>query len=151
MSRDSGQTRVAESSDWIDIVALISMADLGLTISKVKKFIEDDLTNVTLLILNDRLTGFAISGAFIRDEVTLMHILVAADQRRRGLGEKLLNENLGFWKKKGAERCLLELRISNRGAKNFYSKIGFVVNGFRPGYYSKNDSREDAILMSVPL
>ena len=149
MSRDSGDTRVAVVDDCKDIAALNAAYDLGLNVTQIRKSIEDDLTNFTLLILNDRLKGFAISGGFVVDEITLMHIFISPDQRKRGLGKKLLTDNLCFWRERGAKRCLLELRMSNNEAKSFYTKIGFAVDGFRPNYYLTNDFREDAILMSL--
>ena len=149
MSRDSVNTRVAVVDDCKDVAALNAAYDLGLNVTQIRKSIEDDLTILTLLTLNDRLKGFAISGGFVGDEITLMHIFISSDQRKRGLGEKLLTDNLCFWREKGAKRCLLELRISNNEAKSFYTKIGFAVDGLRPNYYLTNDFREDAILMSL--
>ena len=102
-------------------------------------------------MLNERLKGFAISGGFVADEITLMHILISPDQRKRGLGRKLLTDNLCFWRGKGAKRCLLEMRMSNNEAKSFYTKLGFAVDGFRPNYYLTDNFREDAILMSLSL
>ena len=149
MLSDSDVTRVAVVDDCKDLVALNAAYDQGLNVTQIRKSIEDDLTNFTLLTLNDRLKGFAISGGFVADEITLMHIFISPDQRKQGLGEKLLTDNLSFWREKGAKRCLLELRMSNKEAKSFYTKIGFAVDGFRPNYYLTNDFREDAILMSL--
>ncbi|MDG1986441.1 MAG: GNAT family N-acetyltransferase [Halieaceae bacterium] len=151
MLRDSGDTRAAVVDDCKDLATLNLVNDLRLNVTQIRKFIEDDLTHFTLLILNEKLKGFAISGGFVADEITLMHIFISPDQRKRGLGEKLLTDNLYFWRGKGAKRCLLELRMSNNEAKNFYTKRGFTVDGFRPNYYLTNDFREDAILMSLPL
>lgn len=41
----------------------------------------------------------------------------------------------------------LEVRISNIGAQNLYTKYGFTQVGIRRGYYI--DNREDAIVMST--
>ena len=149
MLSDCDGTRIAVVDDCKDVAALNVAYDLGLSVTQIRKSIEDDLINFTLLILNDRLKGFAISGGFVADEITLLHIFISPDQRKRGLGEKLLNDNLCFWREKGAKRCLLELRMSNNEAKSFYTKIGFAVDGFRLNYYLTNDFREDAILMSL--
>ena len=151
MLTDSGDTRTAVVDDCKDIAALYSANDLRLNVTQIRRFIENDLTHFTLSILNERLKGFAISGGFVADEITLMHILISQDQRKRGLGEKLLTDNLCFWRGKGAKRCLLELRMSNKEAKSFYKKLGFVVDGFRPNYYLTDNFREDAVLMSLPL
>ena len=151
MSRNSGDTRAALADDCKDIAALNLAYDLGLNVSQIRKSIEDDLTNFTLLTLNDRVKGFAISGDFVADEITLMHIFISPGQRKQGLGGKLLADNLCFWREKGAKRCLLELRMFNNEAKSFYTKLGFTVDGFRPNYYLTNDFREDAILMSLLL
>ena len=151
MLRNSGDTRAAVVDDCKDIAALNSENDLRLNVTQIRRFIENDLTHFTLLILNERLKGFAISGGFVADEITLMHILISSDQRKRGLGRKLLTDNLCFWREKGAKRCLLEMRMSNNEAKSFYTKLGFAVDGFRPNYYLTDNFREDAILMSLSL
>ena len=151
MLRNSGDTRAAVVDDCKDIAALNSENDLRQNVTQIRRFIENDLTHFTLLILNERLKGFAISGGFVADEITLMHILISPDQRKRGLGRKLLTDNLCFWRGKGAKRCLLEMRMSNNEAKSFYTKLGFAVDGFRPNYYLTDNFREDAILMSLSL
>ena len=62
MLSDSDATRVAVVDDCKDLVALNAAYDPGLNVTQIRKSIEDDLTNFTLLTLNDRLKGFAISG-----------------------------------------------------------------------------------------
>ena len=149
MSIDSSDIRAAISSDLKDIVTLAKLNNLGLTVTQIRRLLENGLNNFNLLTINDRLVGFAISGDCVVSEVSLMHLLVDSEYRGLGLGAKLVSENLKLWKEKGAGRCLLEVRISNKGAQEFYTKIGFIVDGFRPNYYSTTGSREDAVLMSL--
>jgi ribosomal-protein-alanine N-acetyltransferase len=48
-----------------------------------------------------------------------------------------------------AESIWLEVRESNRTARNLYEKLGFAPVGKRRRYYSDND--EDALVMSLAL
>jgi ribosomal-protein-alanine N-acetyltransferase len=48
-----------------------------------------------------------------------------------------------------AESIWLEVRESNRTARNLYEKLGFAPVGKRRKYYSDNE--EDAMVMSLAL
>ena len=85
------------------------------------------------------------------DEVEILDVAVAARCRRQGLGEHLLQQVLAQLPEEIA-RVLLEVRASNRAARNLYQKLGFSEDGRRKHYYPKADgSREDALLMSLIL
>lgn len=85
----------------------------------------------------------------ILDEGHITNLAVHPDCRLRGIGGILLGELLAEADGKGAVKITLEVRRSNRGAQNLYSKHGFVLRGIRPRYYDN----EDALIMwldSIP-
>ncbi len=149
MSIDRSDIRAAIGSDFKDISTFAKLNNMDLTVTQIRRFLDNDSNSFNLLTINDRLVGLAISGDCVASEVTLMHLLVDSEHRGLGLGAKLVSEILKLWKERGVERCLLEVRISNKRAQEFYTKIGFIVDGFRPNYYSTTGSREDAVLMSL--
>jgi len=81
----------------------------------------------------------------IMDEAHITNIAVHPQERRRGLGHRLLSELEARARAHGCRRMTLEVRPSNLGAQRLYQRHGFVVCGVRPGYYA--DTREDALIM----
>ncbi len=90
----------------------------------------------------------------IMEELHLMNLAVHPDRRRQGIGEELARWVLGMGQGKGCRIAMLEVRESNRPARQLYEKLGFKVIAVRPGYY--RDPKEDALIMlleplSVPF
>ncbi|MCA8030533.1 GNAT family N-acetyltransferase [Burkholderia cepacia] len=52
-------------------------------------------------------------------------ILVSPAYRRTGLGERLLDATFELARMRGFARCRLEVHSDNRGARDFYSRLGF--------------------------
>ena len=77
-------------------------------------------------------------------------LLVAVDESCRGLGygKKLVLTVCDTIKAKGVERCLLEVRKSNKNAISCYLSCGFNPIGERKHYYQNG---EDAIIMEKTL
>lgn len=94
--------------------------------------------------------GFVVYSQVL-DEASIHNIAVDPDWQGNGLGEFLLSTALARVRGCGACRCFLELRVSNEVARNLYSKLGFVSDGLRKGYYPAATGREDAVLMSLVL
>lgn len=92
--------------------------------------------------------GGIVGYAFFRTclpECELLHVVVAPEQRRRGLGEFLVDQVLGQLAAAGCTCCLLEVRESNVAARQLYDKMGFFQVGRRKKYYRQ--PVEDALLM----
>lgn len=89
--------------------------------------------------------------SLVLDEVSLLNIVVDDHYRGRGMGRELLASGLAWMQQFGAERCVLEVRVSNRPARSLYASLGFGEDGLRKNYYPLGAGREDALLMSVPL
>lgn len=62
---------------------------------------------------------------------------VASKYRRMGVGLKLLEEIEKDFIKKGAEACLLEVRINNQAARKLYQKHGYIELGKLNNYYAR--------------
>jgi ribosomal-protein-alanine N-acetyltransferase len=104
-----------------------------------------------VLTLDKRIIGYGVMSVVI-DESHILNICVDPDWRRRGLGLKLLQRLLKVARQHGADSVFLEVRVGNRAALCLYEKLGFVEVGRRRGYYpDENDSREDALVLSLEL
>lgn len=78
--------------------------------------------------------------------VHLASIAVRPLFRRRGIGERLIEEFESIAREKGAKKIVLEVRVSNVVALNMYRKRGYRVvkrlpryYGFEDGYYMVKD------------
>ncbi|HKL10920.1 MAG TPA: ribosomal protein S18-alanine N-acetyltransferase [Clostridia bacterium] len=82
---------------------------------------------------------------FILDEAHITNIAVQKSSRGEGVGTRLVECLMEEAFKKGVRNLTLEVREGNIAARKLYEKMGFVVEGRRPGYYP--DNHEDAIIM----
>jgi ribosomal-protein-alanine acetyltransferase len=87
--------------------------------------------------------GFLV--ALCGPEWELENIVVATAFRRRGVGRALLSTLLDQARARRAERILLEVRVSNREAQDFYLQSGFQQLARRRDYY--RDPQEDALIL----
>jgi ribosomal-protein-alanine N-acetyltransferase len=86
------------------------------------------------------------------DEAHLLNVSVRGDLHGLGFGRKLLDKVVAIAQEKGMRSVLLEVRPSNTQAFAVYKHYGFTQIGLRKGYYpSVNNSREDAIVMRLPV
>ena len=92
--------------------------------------------------------GF-INFWLVRDEIHVLNVAIAPDQRRRGYAAELLQATVKFAWKHQVRYLTLEVRRSNQGAIRLYKAFDFKPIGIRPNYYS--DDREDAIVMLLTL
>ncbi len=81
------------------------------------------------------------------DEGHITTIAVEPPQRRRGVGELLLNGLIDLGFEMGVEVLTLEVRVSNIAAQRLYAKYGFEEAGRRIRYYT--DNGEDALIMTT--
>jgi ribosomal-protein-alanine N-acetyltransferase len=99
------------------------------------------------------LVGFAVGRIFDfgNNEFTveLTNIGLRQTFRHQGFGSLLLKSFLNRCIGAGANYVILEVRVSNRSAIEFYEKFGFVRTGRRRGFYS--DPFEDALTMRLKL
>lgn len=81
---------------------------------------------------------------YVVDEAHVTNVAVAADERRGGIGARLLAELLLDARHRGCAGATLEVRASNTAAQALYARAGFTEAGTRRNYY---ENTEDAIVM----
>lgn len=91
--------------------------------------------------------GF-IMAWLVSDELHITNLAVAPEARRRGIAAALLNHAIREAVVEGAVWCQLDVRVSNKPARNLYSRFGFTPLGTRKGYYLNG---EDAVVMGKDL
>ena len=84
----------------------------------------------------------------IVDELHITLVAVAPNQRRRGLGRRVLAALLREGSRMGAQRATLEVASGNQAAQSLYASLGYEVAGCRRGYYSNGD---DALIEWLKL
>lgn len=81
----------------------------------------------------------------VLDEADITNVAVAEEFRGRQIGYQMLCRLLKEAKKQGVADITLEVRRSNRSARNLYRKLGFQEEGIRKNFYEK--PTEDAVIM----
>jgi ribosomal-protein-alanine N-acetyltransferase len=104
-----------------------------------------------LLCAPDRVLGYFVAMKGV-DEVHLLNITVAPEDRGQGWG-RLMLDALALWSRaQGAQWLWLEVRVGNVRAQAIYDSHGYRRVGERKNYYPASaGSREDAIVMSLKL
>ena len=100
------------------------------------------LDTFVAIVDGEVLVGFACARTLVPDtEHEVLNVLVAQNQRGKGIGSKLMKTLLsaksGIW--------FLEVRESNAVARSLYKSFGFINISRRKDYYQK--PYEDAIVM----
>ena len=94
----------------------------------------------------DFITGF-VGTWYMADDAHIVSVGVRSGYRGRGIGELLLIAAIEQAMARRANVATLEVRPSNKIARNLYRKYGFTERGVRKAYYA--DNREDAIIMTT--
>ncbi|MHA1298708.1 MAG: ribosomal protein S18-alanine N-acetyltransferase [Candidatus Helarchaeota archaeon] len=105
--------------------------------------------NVIYLVgeIEKKIVGYSIVS--LHDaEAHLISIVIDGNYRRKGLGTQLLQKNIEKIKENNIKKLLLEVRVSNEPAREFYSKFRFKPVRTKVNYYSDN---EDALEMELNL
>lgn len=94
--------------------------------------------------IDGELVGY-IGLWIVVDEAHITTIAVAPEYRGNHIAEKFIQYGVEYTKVWGAEKMILEVRISNLAAQKVYKRMGFRQIGVRKQYYA--DTLEDAIVM----
>lgn len=94
---------------------------------------------------NGRCIGFAGMHA-VCGECYVDLVAVRPSARRRGVGERLVEQMIAWMEETRGEFITLEVRASNAPAIALYEKLGFERAGLRRGFYE--DNHEDALLLT---
>jgi ribosomal-protein-alanine N-acetyltransferase len=90
-----------------------------------------------LVDVSDFINGYIVFSL----EGHLISMAVRSERRRMGTGTRLVQEAIAHC---AGKPLLLEVRVSNVGAQEFYLALGFNFMGRAKGYYHDG---EDALLM----
>lgn len=95
-------------------------------------------------VLGGRCVGYA--GMWhVMDELHITNVAVHPDFRGHHISNGLMDALIGFSEGDAYVGMTLEVRESNRVARNLYEKYGFEILGKRTKYYT--DNGEDALVM----
>lgn len=116
--------------------------------------LEDELAaeNRSYLIAEDE-GAFGPAGVFgfagvigfagvmvVGEEAHVTNLLVAEEDRRRGVGKALMLGLVDAALEMGARHLTLEVRSKNEAARSFYAHFGLAPVGVRKGYYGDDDA-----------
>jgi ribosomal-protein-alanine N-acetyltransferase len=96
----------------------------------------------------ERIVGYVVFW-LVHDEVHVLNIATARDERRQGVGRALMDQAAAAGRARGATLSTLEVRRSNEAAIALYRALGYRQVGVRPKYYAEEN--EDAIIMILDL
>jgi len=133
-----------------DVDAVAALEAASFTNPWTRQMLADELARnefARLYVL--RLPGIPVAGFcacwIVVDELHINTIAVAAEHRGRGLGSALMRHIMQEVRAQGVIRATLEVRESNRAARQLYERLGFVSAGVRHGYYT--EPPEDALIL----
>ncbi len=96
----------------------------------------------------EKIAGYC--GSYISyDEAEIVNVAVAENERKKGIGRRLLLELLGNNAARGVTAFTLEVRVSNTPAIVLYQSLGFQIEGIRRRFYE--NPVEDAYVMGKRL
>jgi putative acetyltransferase len=97
--------------------------------------------------LAGELTIKSISGRRAVAHVATLGMSVAAEHRRRGVGEALLREAIAWAEAHGFLRLEIYVYARNAGAIALYQKLGFSIEGKRVAFIREGDAFLDDLVM----
>ncbi|OUS31619.1 ribosomal-protein-alanine N-acetyltransferase [Gammaproteobacteria bacterium 45_16_T64] len=98
----------------------------------------------------DVLVAYAVLSIAV-GECHILNICVSPKYQGSGVASAFLSRLLVEAHEWEADIVFLEVRASNIAALGLYSKLGFSEIGRRKDYYPNGDSREDAMVLSLPI
>ena len=110
--------------------------------------IQSNTSLMLCAVIKGSVVGFG-SSMQVYDEIHITNLAVAVDQRRQGIGKRLLSELINAKYSEQINNFILEVRISNTPAIELYRSYGFEPLGIRKKYYE--DENEDALVMRYAL
>ena len=134
----------------------------------IRKATLDDVP--AIYILDKRVLGLGLGETFLYDELALnpfsycfvyerhkeivayvgfraidkqaemMNFVVHQDYQNQGIGSELMRYSVDYLTKLGVKSISLEVRKSNKRARYFYEKFGFIKAHTRLNYYENEDA-----------
>jgi ribosomal-protein-alanine N-acetyltransferase len=148
MNADTFVIERATSDEDVDDVAALEAASFTNPWTRqmlAEELSRNEFARLYVLRLPDvRVAGFCACW-IVTDELHINTIAVAAEHRGQGLGSALMRHIMRDVAGQGVTRATLEVRESNRPARQLYERLGFVAAGIRHGYYT--EPVEDALIL----
>jgi ribosomal-protein-alanine acetyltransferase len=101
--------------------------------------------DLRVLVEEGRVIAFSVSRQTAPDECELLNLAVAPAFRRRGAARRLVESVLESCQTTPGISVFLEVRESNRAAREFYKSLNFQEVSMRQNYY--HHPLESAIVM----
>lgn len=120
------------------------------SLEEIQRVLQYDynIYNVAYCVEDNQIIGFA-GIMVIEEDAELLNIAVSREFQKKGIGLLLLQSVIAKAREHAAERMLLEVRESNKNARNLYLKNGFCEIGVRKNYYKQ--PTEHAVIMSCAI
>ena len=134
--------RKALVSDLETIVSLEEVTfgqSLGYSFLK-QELLENDFSRIYVLEENQMIIGY-ISYRVVDDKAELLNFLIKAECQTQGHGKNLFDFVINELKAEDVKTLILEVRISNLRAINFYEKYGFIEVLTIKNYYQTEDGK----------
>lgn len=93
---------------------------------------------------DDKVVGFMIYELH-KSRLHVLNFAVASDERRRGVGHRMMDKLVAKLSQQRRNRILLEVRETNLAAQLFFRSLGFRAVSVLRDFYE--DTTEDAYLM----
>ncbi len=100
-----------------------------------------EMCNDTFLVTkeDEEVIGYIIGYLRDNDEGHIMSVAIDPDYRGKGIGTKLIREDMERLKEKGADRIGLEVRVSNNKAIKLYEGMNFHKTKRVKDYYQNGE------------
>jgi len=117
------------------------------TRERVARSVRHPDTNVVVAVRDGERAGFGIMK-YGGDDAHLLLLAVLPAQARRGVGRAIVGWLEHVARVAGIQRIMLEARLGNVAARDFYARLGYAQTSLVPGYYG---GREASVRMSKAL
>lgn len=114
------------------------------TASILKSELESEISKYIVAKENENIVGFA-GIIILPDDIEITNIVTKKSERKKGIGNLLLEKIIEMSKETKKEFISLEVNENNSIAIRLYEKFGFKKVGLRKKYYNGID---DAIIMT---
>lgn len=97
---------------------------------ELNDWVKSDDYIILVYKINEEIKGFTMMNIYgdEKDQCFVRNLGVAKDQRRKGIGEKLILSGLQMAQNRGVKKSMLWVGLNNTGARSLYDKIGYKLN-----------------------
>ncbi len=113
-------------------------------LSAYNRCLGDPSCDLLVAVSSQGVEGFYLART-VQETAEVLKLGVRLDAQGQGIGSALLERGLEVARRRGCRECFLEVRSSNRRARELYAKQGFRIVGRRRDYY--RDPLEDAVVL----